>query len=295
MLKNLCGDAAMNHLMLCTTMWDRVPEDEGYERFDELCETGAWKEMISKGAGTAMISSMSPHARAEAEKVVNQLIKNADPVEVAIQDEMVNQKLKVAETGAGKVLDEHLREMQAEGERELKELRDRLREENEINAAKAQAEIRAKEEEVAKLKAQAEEQARERQAQAEQLKREQDKLKREMKELREQARSSGDVSAVKAQEELLARERAALQLKQQADELNGNQKIKAKQFKQERKTAEQAKKQAQKKAKREAAAQAAKAKVETLAQQREINDVKKQVAALAGKPQRSGLLAKLFG
>jgi len=292
MLKNLCGDATMNHLMLCTTMWDRVPEEEGYGLFDELCESEAWKEMISKGAGIAMISSMNSNARAEAEKVVSQLIKNADPVEVAIQDEMVNQKLKVAETGAGKVLDEHLREMQAEGERELKELRDRLREENEINAAKAQAEIRAKEEEVEKLKAQAEEQARERQAQAEQLKREQDKLKREMKELREQVRKEGDVSAVKAQEELLARERAALQLKQ--DELNGDQKIKAKQFKQQRKTAEQAKKQAQKKAKREAAAQAAKAKVETLAQQREINDVKKQVAALAGKPQRSGF-RKLLG
>jgi len=150
MLKNLCGDAAMDRLMLCTTMWDRVPEAEGYKRFNELCETGAWKEMILGGASTATLSNTSFNAKAEAEKIVTQLIKNVQPVEVAIQDELVK---KPAETSAGQVLDAHLREMQADGERESKETRDRLREENEINAAKAKAEIRAPDEEFADLQA----------------------------------------------------------------------------------------------------------------------------------------------
>jgi len=236
-IKCFCGDSAMGHIMLCTTMWDRVPEDEGYERLDELCETDVWKEMISKGAGTAMISNKGANATAEAEKIVTQLIKNMKPVELAIQDEMVNQKLKVTNTSAGQVLDVSRQETQTEGERELKEMRDRLREENEASAARAQAEIRAREEDIARLDAQADEQARERQAKADQLKREQDRVKREIKELRKQMRKLGEANAAIVHEELLAREKEFMQ---QADKLEGGLKAKAKQLMSERKSAEQA-------------------------------------------------------
>ena len=143
-LKNLCGDAAMKQLMLCTTMWDMVPEDEAYERFDELCGTGPWKEMISNGAGTAIISNKCAGAKAAAEKIVNQLIKNAEPVELAIQDEIVNQKLTVTKTSAGKTLDE-LRETQADAERELKEQFNAECEEETASKKKAGAEMKLKE------------------------------------------------------------------------------------------------------------------------------------------------------
>ena len=106
MIKNLCGDVAMDHVTLCITMWDKVAEEEGYERYDELCEIEAWKEMISNGASTALISNVKPEAKAEAEKIVSELIHNAEPVELAIQDEIVNQKLTLGETGAGKLVDE---------------------------------------------------------------------------------------------------------------------------------------------------------------------------------------------
>ena len=146
--------------MLCTTMWDRVPEDEGNDRFDELCETGAWKEMITMGASTGMISNVSVDARGEAEKILSELIKNAQPVEVAIQDEMVNQRKTVAETGAGMVLSKHLREMQAEAERKLNQLHETLEKEKDAKAAKTQELTRAQESEVTKLREQAGEQVR---------------------------------------------------------------------------------------------------------------------------------------
>jgi len=121
MLKSLCGDGAMNQLMLCTTMWDRVPEAEGVNRFDELCETGAWKQMILGGASTATISNTGSNAKAEAEEIVTRLIKNAQPVQVAIQDEMANQKLGVGETKAGKYLiDEE--QKQAKSKKEAKKI-----------------------------------------------------------------------------------------------------------------------------------------------------------------------------
>jgi len=148
MLKSLCGDGAMNQLMLCTTMWDRVPEDEGYKRFDELCETGAWKQMILGGASTATISNMCPNAKAEAEEIVTRLIKNAQPVQLAIQDEMANQKLGVGETKAGRILDEG-QDKQAESDRSVTELYEKLRKERE---ARRQEAIHAQKLEVDRLK-----------------------------------------------------------------------------------------------------------------------------------------------
>jgi len=126
MLKNLCGDTAMHHLMLCTTMWDTVPEEEGYERFNELRETGAWKEMISKGARTAKISSMKSNAKAEAEKILRELLNNAQPVQVAIQDEMVRQGKKPAETSAGQVLVE-AQKKQAKSNKEVKIINEQVK------------------------------------------------------------------------------------------------------------------------------------------------------------------------
>jgi len=103
MLKNLCGDAAMSHLMLCTTMWDTISPQAGNEYLDGLCKTDAWKEMISKGAATAEIANVCSSAKADAERIVCKLIKNTQTVELAIQDEMVNQAKEVVATKAGRV------------------------------------------------------------------------------------------------------------------------------------------------------------------------------------------------
>jgi len=270
MLKNICGDDAMKHLMLCTTMWDRVPEDEGSRRFDELRETGAWQEMILGGASVAKISNASSNARANAERIVTRLIKNAQPVELVIQDEMGNRNLKVVQTGAGQILNEHLQAVQAEARRDLEEVQMKLREERNAYLAKKQEAIRAKALEVERVKAQAEE-----------LKREQEKAKRHIKQLREQTNKGSETNVVN--EQLLARETELELMKRQAEVLNE----KSKQLK-------QGKKEAQKKAKKAVAAQAARAKEEESAQRREIDDARRHLDALAGKSQRGGLL-KLLG
>jgi len=87
-----------------------VPEEVGNNRLDELSRTGAWREMISQGAGTAMISSKTSNAKVEAEEIVMRLISSVKPVRLAIQDQMVEQQLKVAETDAGRVITNGKRE-----------------------------------------------------------------------------------------------------------------------------------------------------------------------------------------
>jgi len=197
MLKNLCGDAAMSHLMLCTTMWDRVPEEEGYERYNELCETDAWKEMISKGAATAMISNMSSNAKAEAERIVNYLLTDVQPVELAIQNEMVNQAKEVAETSAGIGLDEG-QEKQANSDRKVEKLHEILREGDEATGAQNLENIRLKALEVETLKVTLRDLALEQQAQAGRRLQEREKAEQDMKLLRDQMRETGKAVKMKA-------------------------------------------------------------------------------------------------
>jgi len=137
MLKNLCGDDAMKQLMLCTTMWDSVSEAEGYERMDQLRETGAWQKMISGGASVARISNASPNAKADAERIVSRLIKTAKPVKLGIQDEMGNQKPGVAQTTAGRILVQ-AQEKQADFDRSVEDQVERMRKEQAQEAIRAQ-------------------------------------------------------------------------------------------------------------------------------------------------------------
>ena len=88
MMRNLCGDVAMSRLMLCATMRDKVTEGEGDDRLKELCKTGAWKEMISNGASSAMISNIGTNAKAKAENIMSELIKNARTAMLLIRDEV---------------------------------------------------------------------------------------------------------------------------------------------------------------------------------------------------------------
>ena len=185
MLKNLYGSAFMNNIMICATMWDTVTEDEGGDLLDDLCKTGAWGEMFSMGAGIAKIDSVSSKAQAEAERIVTQLIENAQPVKPAIQDDMVHQKLEVAETSVGNYLHEVLQDAQTEAEREMEKVQMKLGEKSEVAEANAWEVIRVQEVEGAGSEVEAEEQPREQKAQAEGLQQGWEKLKRELQKRRE--------------------------------------------------------------------------------------------------------------
>jgi len=200
----------MNQLMLCTTMWDRVPEDEADKRFEELCKTVAWKEMILGGASMATFSNASSNAKADAEEIVMRLIKNARPVELAIQDEMKNQKLKVAQTAAGKILAEG-QEKQAESDRSVEDLFERQRKEGE---ARMQEAIRAEKLKIERLR---DLERKQRRVRVEQLRQERKKAKRDMKERMNQLRKENEASMATVQKELQRRKREVARLNQQGE------------------------------------------------------------------------------
>ena len=156
MLKNLCGDAAMNQLMLCTTMWDKVDVEEGSARLDELYENSAWKEMMSKGASTAAISNVKSDAKLKSERIVGQLIKNAQPIQIVIKKELANEIRNMKEATVAPSFGEHSRESQG-ATSEAEELHVTLHEESAAREAKAQEALDVQLRDVEKLTAQADE------------------------------------------------------------------------------------------------------------------------------------------
>ena len=283
MLKSLCGDDAMSHLMLCTTMWDRVSEDVGHDRFDELCDTGAWEDMISKGASTGMICNVDPNAQRNAEKIMSELIKHANPVEVAIQDELVNQNKTVAQTGAGKVLSKHLQATKAEAERKMSELQEKLNKEKEAKDAKAQELLRAQALEVARLKQRAEEKYYQRLAQADYRRQEWEHANREPEELREIPHYDENISKVDEPLEMTAQEQQSLETWKQVP--SPPRAPKHKQLQQQIKRAERELKKLQRRLSKEEEAETAEREKAILALENVIEDAQRQVEAL-GKPRR---------
>jgi len=282
MLKSLCGKAAMNHLMLCTTMWDQVSEQLGNDRLAELCEmTGAWKDMVDMGASTAVISSVKPNAKKEAENIVEELITNARPVQLAIQDEMLNQGKSVAETAAGMVLTEHLREVQEEAERNMLEMQMRLRKENVAKGEEAKEALLAQEREVERLKRMTEEQTRVAQANIMRLQQEREKAERETKELQERMRKENAAYVARLQEEMRAQEREAEERMRQAEEQARAQQADAERLLQEREEADRKMKELEESMRAESQANAAKVAAAVAEYQREIDELKRQNETLS--------------
>ena len=183
MLEKFCGERAMSHFMLCATMWDLVSPDDRDNRFEELCKTDPWKYMIASGASTAVTSNTGPKAKADAERVIGELIKNVQPVELAIQDEMTVQGKTLVQTGAGSLLAERLCNDQKEAERKMQEEAEIVLRETATSSKKAEEPTDAPECEVERLQELTEEQNRASQDNTERPQQDQEKAENDMEEI----------------------------------------------------------------------------------------------------------------
>lgn len=124
MFGELCGDTAMNHVILVSTMWGRVKADIGNQREQQLKEN-FWKPLIDKGSRVDRLKQ-PPNERdwpAEAWRVVGQLVSESQKRDaVLLQEELVNLELKLNETEAGKTLYTSLQKLLADQKESLKSL-----------------------------------------------------------------------------------------------------------------------------------------------------------------------------
>jgi len=129
MFKELCGEQAQKNVILVTTMWDNLPVDGGDiggHRESELKKT-YWKSMIDNGSRTARFLNTYETAW----KIVQPILISAELRQVVLlQQELVDQRMQVRETQAGKQMFSNLETLVAR----QKEMLQRLREETEDEA-----------------------------------------------------------------------------------------------------------------------------------------------------------------
>ena len=126
MFKKLCGDNALKNVILITSMWDRVAENEGAKRERELLQTPEfWGFMISKGSKAYRHNNSIESAK--------QLLRHFIPdiklkITLDLQQEMVDRNMSLDQTGAGRELENEIAKERARFKIELKEIGEQLME-----------------------------------------------------------------------------------------------------------------------------------------------------------------------
>ncbi|PQE08131.1 FAD binding domain-containing protein [Rutstroemia sp. NJR-2017a BVV2] len=101
-------------------MWDKVPDVEGTQREKELKERAEfWGYMIEKGSSCYRLDNTAATAR----KLVHMLTNHDEPIAVEIQRQLVDEKLTLNETSAGKQLQSEIIKERKKWEQERRELK----------------------------------------------------------------------------------------------------------------------------------------------------------------------------
>lgn len=99
LFRELCGEDALQKVILATTMWDKVSEKRGYRREAELMNTQEfWGSMVDKG------SAVHRHynTRESAKKIIDQLANHDKKFVTDLQRQLVDEGRTLDQTSAGK-------------------------------------------------------------------------------------------------------------------------------------------------------------------------------------------------
>jgi hypothetical protein len=118
MFGKLCGDIMMTRVILVTTMWERVGWAIGNAREQELKDV-FWKELVDRGS---RVDRLQTTTFEDAWGVVGKLVETRASKITMLQEELVDQKIKLNETHAGKALYTDLQKNLAEQKESMKSL-----------------------------------------------------------------------------------------------------------------------------------------------------------------------------
>jgi len=123
MFQKLCGQEVLENVLLTTTQWSNVNPVEGQAREENLRDEGLWGGLIGKGAMLQRFHG----TRESGLELIHKLMSNTrKPLD--IQDQIVEQRMTLLETEAGKFLNEGLAAQEKKFKEELESLEKQLRE-----------------------------------------------------------------------------------------------------------------------------------------------------------------------
>lgn len=126
--KRLCGEKALEQVILVTTMWEKIEAEEGDRRERELTETRQfWGEMIQLGSTFRRHSNDGESAM----ELINKVLEVGKPhgetkMKLSLQAELVDQGLDLAQTGAGQEVDSGLTKAHHEYTSQINQLHEDL-------------------------------------------------------------------------------------------------------------------------------------------------------------------------
>ena len=186
MFRELCGEKNFGNVILCTTMWDKVDEEEGRRREEELrSKETFWGSLVSRGA--QVMRHRGPDFTASARKIAGSFIQK-DTIVLQLQEEL-DQNGSLSNTSAGRFLTSEIEDIKKKQQEEMEALRaekeanDRRREierKREIERVREQ-----KEREVAALRKAAEEAERLRREDTKRFNKKVQQKKRQLKNRRQ--------------------------------------------------------------------------------------------------------------
>jgi hypothetical protein len=107
--RKLCGADCFKHVFLCSTFWDVTEEVMAIDREKELCESPElWGQMKRAGAQTFRIRNY-----AQSKAILLEIAKKPT-MALELQKEIVDNKVPLASTAAGKLVSEELGKLEAE-------------------------------------------------------------------------------------------------------------------------------------------------------------------------------------
>ncbi|RDB28377.1 hypothetical protein Hypma_015573 [Hypsizygus marmoreus] len=102
MFRHLCGDKAVQNVILATTKWDEVTEDVGSRREKQLVEK-YWKHMLDLGSGMCRFLR-TPESAWEIVNLILDRVQHSTVDSLQIQVELVDLRKIIPETEAGRTL-----------------------------------------------------------------------------------------------------------------------------------------------------------------------------------------------
>jgi len=125
MFASMCGQKALPHVALVTTMWGSIQEPGlGEQRETQLKET-FWKDMIEKGCKVERFEE----SRDSAWRVIDGL-PTPDQSNVLLADELIDDKKTLERTAAGMQLNHELTRLLEEQKKAARQLEEQTREQN---------------------------------------------------------------------------------------------------------------------------------------------------------------------
>ena len=140
MFKKLCGDQFYPRVFLITTMWDQVSSMEGEQREQELIsKSNFWGTMIKGGAS----SKRHYGTRDSAMDILRDVTRNRKvdaPKVLKVQHEMVDDKLRLDQTDAGRQFEVELLKQRERHEHEMRQMQEDVKILLDMNEERAAAE-----------------------------------------------------------------------------------------------------------------------------------------------------------